>query len=181
MLASSSPRRRELLSILGIPFTVQHADIDESVRPGESPTMYVARLARQKADTVARGNAGTPVLGADTTVILGGEILGKPEDVADARRMLRALSNKMHQVATAVCLVTDGHAHEHLELTNVFMRAIPPDEIEAYIATGEPMDKAGAYAIQGGAAKWIYRIEGDYFNVVGLPVAAVWDLLQRSK
>lgn len=181
MLASSSPRRRELLSILGVPFTVQHADIDESVRPGESPTLYAARLAREKAETVARSNAGTPVLGADTTVILGGEILGKPEDAADARRMLRALSNKTHQVTTAVCLVADGHVREHVELTNVFMRAIPPDEIEAYIATGEPMDKAGAYAIQGGAAKWIYRIEGDYFNVVGLPVAAVWDLLQRSK
>jgi len=181
VLASSSPRRRELLSILGIPFTIQHADIDESVRPGESPTVYAARLAREKAETVARANPGAPVLGADTTVILGNEILGKPEDAADARRMLRALSSKTHQVATAVYLVKNGSAQEHVESTNVFMRAIPEDEIDAYIATGEPMDKAGAYAIQGGAAKWIYRIEGDYFNVVGLPVAAVWELLQRSK
>lgn len=178
MLASSSPRRRELLGILGIPFTVEHADIDESVRPGESPTAYVRRLAREKAQRIARTHHGTPVLGADTTVILGDEILAKPVDVDDARRMLRTLSGKMHQVTTAVCLVIDGRAHDHVETTNVFMHVIPGQEIEAYIAGGEPMDKAGAYAIQGGAAKWIYRIEGDYFNVVGLPVAAVWALLQ---
>ncbi len=178
MLASSSPRRRELLGILGIPFTVQHADIDESVRPGESPKAYAARLAREKANTVARAHPGTLVLGADTTVILRDEILGKPMDAADADRMLRALSGKAHEVATAVCLVKDGHAQEHVETTHVFMRAIPEHEIEAYIASGEPMDKAGAYAIQGGAAKWIYRIEGDYFNVVGLPLAAVWNLLK---
>lgn len=181
MLASSSPRRRELLGILGIPFKVQHADIDESVRSGESATVYTARLAREKAETVARSHPRTPVLGADTTVILGDEILGKPVDAADARRMLRALSGKTHQVVTAVCLVMDGHAHEHVETTTVFMRAIPEPEIDAYIASGEPLDKAGAYAIQGGAAKWIYRIEGDYFNVVGLPVAAVWDLLEGRK
>jgi septum formation protein len=181
VLASSSPRRRELLGILGIHFAVQHADIDESVRPAESPTAYAARLAREKAETVARAHPEAPVLGADTTVILGDQILGKPEDAADARRMLRALSGKTHQVVTAVCLVMDGHAHEHVETTTVFMRAIPEPEIDAYIASGEPLDKAGAYAIQGGAAKWIYRIEGDYFNVVGLPVAAVWDLLEGRK
>lgn len=182
MLASSSPRRRELLGILGIPFLVQHADIDESVRPGESPTTYVARLAREKAQTVARSHPGAPVLGADTTVILGDDILAKPVDADDARRMLRALSGKMHHVTTGVCLVVDEHAHDHVETTTVFMRPVPEPEIEAYIATGEPMDKAGAYAIQGGAAKWIYRIEGDYFNVMGLPVAAVWALLQsRSR
>lgn len=181
MLASSSPRRRELLGILGIPFKVQHADIDESVRAGESATAYTTRLAREKAETVAPSHPGAPVLGADTTVILGDEILGKPVDAADARRMLRALSGKTHQVVTAVCLVMDGHAHEHVETTTVFMRAIPEPEIDAYIASGEPLDKAGAYAIQGGAAKWIYRIEGDYFNVVGLPVAAVWELLEGRK
>jgi septum formation protein len=180
VLASSSPRRRELLSILGIPFTVQTAGIDESAKAGESPTQYATRLAREKARAVANGRPADPVLGADTIVILGNEVLGKPRDTDDARRMLRALSGKVHQVTTAVCLAMNGRSRDHLETTSVFMREIPEAEINEYIATGEPMDKAGAYAIQGGAAKWIYRIEGDYFNVVGLPLAAVWQLLQSE-
>lgn len=178
MLASSSPRRRELLSILGVPFTVQSADVDETPRAGESPDAYAARLAREKAQKVAQVQRGERVLGADTIVILGDEVLGKPADAADARRMLRALSGKVHQVATAVCLVDRGSCHEHVETTSVFMREMPDTEIDDYVASKEPMDKAGAYAIQGGAAKWIYRIEGDYFNVVGLPLAAVWNLLK---
>jgi septum formation protein len=181
VLASSSPRRRELLSILGVPFTVQSADIDESTRAGESPSQYASRLAREKAQAVAVDRSADMVLGADTIVILGNEVLGKPRDGEDASRMLQALSGKVHQVTTAVCLAMNGHCHEHVETTGVFMREIPEAEIRDYIATGEPMDKAGAYAIQGGAAKWIYRIEGDYFNVVGLPLAAVWELLQRTK
>jgi len=178
VLASSSPRRRELLSILGVPFTTQSADIDESTRPGESPSQYAARLAREKAQAIASGRPADMVLGADTIVILGNDVLGKPRDAEDARRMLQALSGKVHQVSTAVCLMVNGHLHEHVETTSVYMRAVPEPEIRDYIATGEPMDKAGAYAIQGGAAKWIYRIEGDYFNVVGLPLAAVWELLK---
>lgn len=180
MLASSSPRRRELLSNLGIPFTVHSADIDESAHAGEAPSQYAARLAREKAQAIARSRPADPVLGADTIVILGNEVLGKPSGPADAQRMLRSLSGKIHQVTTAVCLVTNGDCREHVETTNVFVREIPQAEIDAYVASGEPMDKAGAYAIQGGAAKWIYRIEGDYFNVVGLPVAAVWRMLQES-
>jgi septum formation protein len=180
VLASSSPRRRELLSILGVPFTTQSADIDESTRPEESPSQYAARLAREKAHAIARRRPADMILGADTIVILGNEVLGKPRDADDARRMLQALSGKVHQVSTAVCLMMNGHLHEHVETTSVYMRAVPETEIRDYIATGEPMDKAGAYAIQGGAAKWIYRIEGDYFNVVGLPLAAVWQMLQRT-
>jgi len=178
VLASSSPRRRELLSILGVPFTVQSADVDETPRAAEAPLAYAARLAREKAIKVAEMRAGERVLGADTIVILGDEVLGKPVDADDARRMLRALSGKMHQVATAVCLVDRGACHEHVETTSVFMNTMPDREIDDYVASKEPMDKAGAYAIQGGAAKWIYRIEGDYFNVVGLPLAAVWNLLK---
>jgi septum formation protein len=180
VLASSSPRRRELLSILGVPFTVQSADIDESPQLGETPLVYAARLAQEKARVIAAGRPADRVLGADTIVILGNEVLGKPQDAADARRMLRALSGKVHQVSTAVCLVINGHAQGHVETTNVFMGEIADAEIDAYVASGEPLDKAGAYAIQGGAAKWVYRIEGDYFNVVGLPVSAVWQLLQTK-
>lgn len=181
MLASSSPRRRELLSILGVPFIVQTAGIDESGKAGESPSEYASRLAREKARAVAAGRPADTVLGADTIVILGNEVLGKPRDSDDARRMLRALSGKVHQVTTAVSLVMNGHSQDHVETTNVFVREIPEPEIDEYIATGEPMDKAGAYAIQGGAAKWIFRIEGDYFNVVGLPLAAVWQLLRTKE
>jgi septum formation protein len=180
VLASSSPRRRELLTVLGIPFTVQSADIDESAQAGEAPSQYAARLAREKAQAIAKSRPADSVLGADTIVILGNEVLGKPSGTADAQRMLRTLSGKVHQVTTAVCLVTNGDCSEHVETTHVFVREIPQAEIDAYVASGEPMDKAGAYAIQGGAAKWIYRIEGDYFNVVGLPVAAVWNLLKTK-
>ena len=180
MLASSSPRRRELLSILGVPFTVQSADIDESPQPAETPLVYAARVAQEKARVIAAGRPADRVLAADTIVILGNEVLGKPQNAVDARRMLGTLSGKVHQVSTAVCLIANGSSSAHVETTNVFMGEISAAEIDAYVASGEPMDKAGAYAIQGGAAKWVYRIEGDYFNVVGLPLAAVWQLLQMK-
>lgn len=179
VLASSSPRRRELLSLLGIAFEVQAADVDESRHPDEAPTVYAARLAREKALAVKRLRPGDAVLGADTIVVVDGSVLGKPADRDDARRMLRLLSGRSHEVITAVC-VAAAERREHAETTSVLMSVIPDDELQAYVASGEPVDKAGAYAIQGGAAKWVYRIEGDYFNVVGLPVWAVWRMLRQG-
>ena len=235
VLASASPRRRELLTQAGFTFEVQPAHIPEDPRPGEDPIGYVVRLAREKAEAVflqltqdpAQTAAGTVlcegttlqaaekhtgsskkcqgttsvvpqtrpnehlalapegvlsgdliVLGADTTVTLDGYILGKPEDVADAARMLRMLSGRTHRVITGVAVVRAGHVEVAAEVTAVEFLTLSDEEIAAYIATGEPMDKAGAYAIQGRAAKWIPRIEGDYFNVVGLPLALVSTMLE---
>lgn len=178
VLASASPRRQELLNNAGIAFEVQPAHIPEEPLPGEQAKDCAERLALEKAQAVAKQRPQDVVLGADTIVVIDTQILGKPTDAADAARMLRMLSGREHQVITGVCLVRDGHASVASETTNVTMSEISEKEITDYVATGEPMDKAGAYAIQGIASRWIPRIEGDYSNVVGLPVALVWRMLQ---
>jgi septum formation protein len=179
VLASASPRRRELLSQAGFTFQVHPAHILEDSLPNEDPIAYVIRLAREKAQTVfdqiltKDSSPAQRVLGADTTVTIDGQILGKPTDDADAARMLRLLSGRTHRVITGVALVTSRGAEVAAEVTGVRFLTLSDRDIADYIATGEPMDKAGAYAIQGRAARWIPRIEGDYFNVVGLPLALV--------
>jgi septum formation protein len=178
VLASQSPRRREILERAGIAFTVRTADIVEDARPGETPSEYVRRLAREKASGVQRGD-GEIVLGADTTVVVDGEILGKPEDDAHAVRMLRLLSGREHEVRTGICLVYDDGCVEDEACTRVRFVTLSEEELFAYARSGEPLDKAGAYAIQGLASKFIDRIEGDYSNVVGLPVALVYAHLKR--
>jgi septum formation protein len=180
ILASSSPRRRELLTQAGISFCVESIDIDESHRSGETPIAYTLRLAREKAEAIFVAHPTSTVLGADTIVVCDAEILGKPADAADAARMLRLLSNRSHQVITGVAILSPQGTVTRAETTTVVMREILEKEIETYIATGEPMDKAGAYAIQGGAAKFVVQIEGDYTNIVGLPVALVQKLLQNQ-
>jgi septum formation protein len=179
VLASASPRRRELLRGAGIPFEVQAANIAEDALPGESAKDCAERLAREKALVVAAQRPNDVVLGADTIVVVDNQILGKPSDAADAARMLRMLSARVHQVITGVCLVFGGEARVASETTSVTMLEITDKEIAGYIASGEPMDKAGAYAIQGIASRWSPRIEGDYSNVVGLPVALVFGMLRQ--
>ena len=180
VLASASPRRQELLRNAGIKFDVQPADIPEAPRPGECAKDCAERLAREKALAVESRRPHNPVLGADTIVVVDGQILGKPTDAADAARMLRAISGRQHQVITGLCLVVKGEPAVASETTEVTVNEIADNEIADYVATGEPMDKAGAYAIQGIASRWICRIEGDYSNVVGLPVALVWRMLRRA-
>lgn len=179
VLASASPRRRALLTQIAIPHSVHPADIDESRQPAELPTAYVRRLALEKARTVAALYPGATVLAADTTVVLGDEILNKPRDRAEAARMLQALAGCTHQVHTGVAVLHGGRERTHVEATAVTFTAIPPGELEAYLGTGDSLDKAGAYGIQGYAARWIARIEGDFFNVVGLPLVAVVRLLRE--
>jgi septum formation protein len=179
VLASASPRRQELLRSAGIPFEAQPANIAEDPLRGESVKDCAERLAREKALAVAHQRPNDCVLGADTVVVIDGQILGKPADPTDAERMLRLLSGREHQVITGVCLVIDGESFVNSETTLVTFNEISEPEIADYIATGEPMDKAGAYAIQGIASRWIPRIEGDYSNVVGLPVALVLRMLQK--
>ena len=185
VLASASPRRRELLAQCGLSFIVHPAHIPEDLLPNENPIAYVSRLARQKAETVfaqlESDQSSSVVLGADTTVTVDNEILGKPADAADAARMLRLLSGRMHRVITGVAVVTSAHIEVAAEVTGVRFLTLSDEEIAEYIATGEPMDKAGAYAIQGRAARWIPRIVGDYFNVVGLPIALVTTMLQVAR
>jgi septum formation protein len=183
VLASASPRRRELLTQAGFVFSVHPAHIPEDPLPGEEPIAYVTRLAREKAEAVFRelsaaGSVDTAVLGADTTVTLDGHILAKPEDAADAARMLRLLSGRTHRVITGVAVVTAERVEVAAEVTAVRFLTLSDAEIADYIASGEPMDKAGAYGIQGRAARWIPRIEGCYFNVVGLPLALVCTMLE---
>jgi septum formation protein len=191
ILASASPRRHELLTQAGLTFTVASADIDEELLPGEVAATYVQRLAEEKAQAVweryrSADNAEDPgdaliVLGADTCVVSEGNILGKPVDAADARRMLELLSGRTHAVLTGIALVTRRGIVRALEITQVTFNVLKDAEIVKYIATGEPLDKAGAYAIQGYAARWIPRIEGCYFNVVGLPIARTIDLLAEAR
>ena len=181
VLASASPRRQELLRNAGIPFEVQPAHIAEDPLPGEGAKECAERLAREKAVVIAQRRPNDVVLGADTVVVIDGQILGKPLDAADAARMLRLLSGRVHQVITGVCLAACGHCSVDSETTAVTMIEIPEQEIMDYAAGNEPMDKAGAYAIQGIASRWIPRIEGDYANVVGLPVALVWRMLQSLR
>ena len=185
VLASASPRRSELLTQAGYRFRVHPAHIPEDPLPGEDPIVYVTRLAREKAEAVFRHlTTASPkpeeiaVLGADTTVTIDNTILGKPADAADAARMLRLLSGRTHRVITGVALVTAGDVEVAAEATAVRFPTLSDAEIADYVAGGEPMDKAGAYAIQGRAARWIPRIEGCYFNVMGLPLALVSSLLE---
>jgi septum formation protein len=185
VLASASPRRQELLRAAGISFTVQPADVDETSLAGESARECAERLAREKALVVSRTRPEDLILGADTIVVVDEAILGKPIDADDAVRMLRLLSGRVHQVITGVCFVEPAAAGQIArtasETTLVMMSEVSDGEIRAYVATGEPMDKAGAYAIQGIASRWIPRIEGDYSNVVGLPVALVYRMLREKK
>jgi len=187
ILASASPRRRDLLTQAGLLFTVEVGDIDETPLPEEKAGVYVERVAVEKAQAVAaehRGKAGVTILAADTTVVLGdGTILGKPESVADAARMLGLLSGRVHAVMTGLAAIDaeTGRLVSDVEITQVTFNLMTPSEIDDYIATGQPMGKAGAYAIQGLAARWIPRIEGDYFNVVGLPLARTLALLAELK
>lgn len=180
VLASASPRRQELLRNAGIPFEVQPAHIAEDPLPGEGAKECAERLAREKALAVARQRPQDCVLGADTVVVVDGQILGKPSNAVDAARMLRLLSGREHQVITGVCLVVSGKWSVASETTSVTISEISEKEISSYVASGEPMDKAGGYAIQGSASRWIPRIEGDYSNVVGLPVALVWQMLRQA-
>ncbi|HWR16141.1 MAG TPA: Maf family protein [Terriglobales bacterium] len=183
ILASSSPRRQELLRRANLEFTVQPSDIPEDLRPGESPRDFAERLAFEKANAIFQTNRadGTVVLGADTIVVVDNEVLGKPTNATDARRMLKMISGRAHQVMTGVCLLGKGIHDVRLETTVVHVIRIPEQEIEDYIAHGEPMDKAGAYAIQGIASRWIPRVDGCFFNVVGLPVPLVYGMLRDHK
>ncbi|HYP05193.1 MAG TPA: Maf family protein [Bryobacteraceae bacterium] len=176
ILASQSPRRRELLERAGIPFKVIVADVPEELAPRESADDYVRRLAQSKASAVP----GELVLGADTVVVVDDQVLEKPADVEDARRMLQMLSGRWHRVLTGVCLKHGAQFELDVCETIVHFSALTEVEIANYVATGEPMGKAGAYAIQGAASKFIPRIEGDYCNVVGLPIALVYTLLKRA-
>jgi septum formation protein len=193
ILASASPRRRELLTQAGYRFEVQPSAVSESRQPGEDAIRFATRLAREKAEEVfarrAAAAAGTVepaiVLGADTVVVCDGEVMGKPSDAADAARMLLLLSGRTHHVVTGVAVVWGASLPPAVEvaaeLTQVTMRTLSPEEVSAYVASGEPMDKAGAYAIQGYAGRWIPRIGGCYFNVVGLPLALVASLLEGAE
>ncbi len=175
-LASASPRRRHLLEMLGIPLRVVPSNVAEVRRPVETPVDYVERLAREKAMSVP----GALVLGADTTVVIRDEVLEKPADAADALRMLKKLQGRTHQVVTSVALVADEALHQATDVTNVVFRRLDQSFLEAYVATGEPMDKAGAYGIQGYGAALIERIEGDFFGVMGLPLRLVLGMLEQA-
>lgn len=185
VLASASPRRQELLRNAAVEFRVQPAHVNEDLLTGEDPVAYVTRLARAKAlavwDTLDTDDRRLRpvVLGADTTVVVNGHILAKPEDAADAARMLRLLSGRTHEVLTGVHLAGDAIDDTRSECTRVTFNVLSDEEIDMYVAHGEPMDKAGAYAIQGIASRWIPRIEGCYFNVVGLPVPLVCRMLRE--
>lgn len=175
ILASASPRRRELLTMLGIPFDVRPSHILEVLGAGEAPRAYAERLAREKALSIP----GPLVLGADTTVLLGDELLEKPVDPEDALRMLRLLQGRSHHVISAIALVADGVVHQATDVTAVTFRAADDEFLRAYIATGEPMDKAGSYGIQGYGAALVERIEGDFFGVMGLPIRLVLELMEK--
>jgi septum formation protein len=177
ILASSSPRRAELLRAAGIDFTIRAAGVDETVRPGESPRDYVLRLSRDKARAVLQD--GELALGADTTVVVNGKIIGKPADAEEAGRMLRSLSGQWHEVLTGVTLARADRVISAVSSTRVKFAEISDAEIEWYVSTGEPMDKAGAYAIQGHASLFVESIEGSYSNVVGLPMRLTYQLAQE--
>jgi septum formation protein len=185
ILASASPRRRELLAQAGYHFDVQPSFLTESRRPEEDAIRFATRLAREKAEEVFVRHQPAIVLGADTVVVCDGEVMGKPADPADAERMLLLLAGRTHQVVTGVAVVWGSSSPPAIEvaaeLTQVTMRALSPEEVSRYVATGEPMDKAGAYAIQGYAGRWIPRISGCYFNVVGLPLALVAAMLEAAE
>ena len=178
ILASQSPRRQQLLQLLRVNFTVKPADIDEAMDPTLPPQQEVARVSRLKAEATLR-DPGDVVIAADTIVVLGNRVLGKPTDKADAITMLQALSGRDHQVMTGITVLRDGDAITHTEITDVHFRPLTEDEILSYVETGEPMDKAGAYGIQGYAAPFVEGIRGDYYNVMGLPVCRLQQMLHR--
>jgi septum formation protein len=181
VLASASPRRQELLRNAGIEFIVRPADLAEVPLANETPTAFAERMAREKA-AAARGSSPEHViLAADTLVAVDDQILGKPEDAEDAVRMLHLLSGKTHSVITGVCLSGNNFEDIRSETTAVHFSLMNEEEIRDYVRTGEPMDKAGGYAIQGRASRWISKIEGDYYNVVGLPVDLVWRMLREHE
>jgi septum formation protein len=170
VLASASPRRAELLRTLGLTFTVRVADVDESARPGEDPAAYVERVARAKAATIVAAEPDALVVAADTTVVLDGQILGKPADVDDARFVLRSLAGRTHDVLTAVVATADGRAAARTATTAVTFTTITDAQLDWYVGTGESFDKAGGYGIQGAGGLFVERIDGSYHNVVGLPL-----------
>ena len=177
VLASASPRRAELLRAAGFSFVVDPVDVDESVLPGEAPEPHVRRLARAKALAGAARHPGRTVVGADTVVVIEGRILGKPRDDADAAAMLAELSGRVHHVFTAVAVANGGVVRDDVDVSAVAFAPMAPEEIAGYVASGEPRDKAGAYAIQGWASRFVERLEGSYSGVVGLPVAVLHRLL----
>ena len=181
ILASASPRRAQLLHEAGIDFEVHPGDVDEALRAGESPREHVCRLAEEKARAASRRFKDRAILAADTIVLVSGEILGKPRDAIDATRMLTCLSARTHQVLTGVCLIAPpGHCRSEVSATTVEFEPLTAGEIDWYVSTGEPLDKAGAYAIQGFASRFVSRIDGSYSNVVGLPVALVWRMCKEA-
>jgi septum formation protein len=180
VLASASPRRRELLAAAGFDVEVAAASIDETPRAGETPSAYVVRMARAKAEAVLAQHPALPIIGADTTVVVDDELLGKPADAEDAARMLRRLSGRAHDVWTGLALAWRGEIFTATERTVVWLSALDDEAVQAYVASGEPMDKAGAYAIQGLASRFVPRIEGSYANVVGLPVATLARMLKQA-
>jgi septum formation protein len=182
-LASGSPRRRELLAQIGVPFQVLTVTVDEAHLPGELPDAYVLRLARQKADAgwrVRPASSASPVLAADTTVVLDGKILAKPADRREGERMLRELGGRTHEVLTAVAVATTPGLHSRTSRSEVTFRAISAAEAHDYWATGEPLDKAGGYAIQGGAAVFVADLKGSYSGVMGLPLFETAELLEQA-
>lgn len=185
ILASKSPRRAEILRAVGWPFEAVAANVDETRVPGEDAVSYVKRLAHTKAATVAERAPGSLVLGADTIVVIDGEILGQPHDAVKARRMLNLLNGKWHEVLTGVALINDRAEADTRVLidhavTRVRFGEMSEAEIDWYVSTHEPLDKAGAYAIQGHAALFIEEVQGDYFNIVGLPIRLVYELLNKT-
>ena len=178
ILASASPRRRELMGLYHVPFVIRAADIDETMDPNLAPADEVARLSRAKALAVPR-EAGDVVVAADTIVVCDSTVLGKPHSQEEAVSMLTMLSGRAHQVMTGITVLRDGEARTHTEITDIHFRPLSEAEIRAYVATGEPMDKAGSYGIQGGAALFCTGLEGDYYNVVGLPVCRLGQILRE--
>lgn len=179
ILASASPRRRELMGFYRIPFTVHAADIDETMDPGKKPYDEVARLSLEKAKAISR-EPGDIVVAADTIVVCDDAVLGKPKTEAQAAEMLGLLSGRAHQVMTGCTVLGDDFAETFTEVTQMHFRPLSKTEIDRYVATGEPMDKAGAYGIQGGAALFCERMEGDYYNVMGLPVCRLGEILKKA-
>ena len=178
ILASASPRRKELMGLYHVPFVIRAADIDETMDPKLAPADEVARLSRAKALAVPR-EAGDVVVAADTIVVCDSTVLGKPHSQEEAVAMLTMLSGRAHQVMTGITVLRDGEARTHTEITDIHFRPLSETEIRAYVATGEPMDKAGSYGIQGGAALFCTGLEGDYYNVVGLPVCRLGQILRE--
>ena len=181
ILASGSPRRAEILSAVGWPFEVVSSGIDETQKPGETPVAYVQRLALEKAEAVASKRPDGFILAADTTVVVDDQLLGQPEDDREAQRMLKRLSGKWHEVLTGVALIRiGGKSSLGMETTRVRFAELSEREIDWYVSTGEPRGKAGAYAIQGKASLFVEEVSGDYFNIVGLPIRLVYEMIRRK-